>query len=40
VATVSMSGNSFTVTGVSAGMATVQVHDANGTPVQVLVTVK
>jgi hypothetical protein len=40
VATVAQSGNSFTVTGVSAGMAAIKIHDANGTAAQVLVTVK
>lgn len=40
VATVSQSGNTFTVTGVAGGLATVSIHDASGTAVQVAVTVQ
>lgn len=40
VITVTQSGNTFTATGVAAGQATITVHDANGTAVNIIVTVQ
>jgi hypothetical protein len=39
VATVSQTGSTFTVNGVKAGTAVVSIHDANGTPLAITVTV-
>lgn len=40
VITVSQTGTTFTATGVAAGMATISIHDANGTAVNIMVTVQ
>ncbi|TQK01257.1 hypothetical protein [Herbaspirillum sp. SJZ107] len=40
VITVSQTGTTFTATGVAAGLATITVHDANGTAVNIMVTVQ
>jgi hypothetical protein len=40
VITVSQTGNTFTATGVAAGLATITIHDANGTAVNIMVTVQ
>lgn len=40
VITVSQTGNTFTATGVAAGLATITIHDANGTAVNITVTVQ
>lgn len=40
VITVSQTGTTFTATGVAAGLATITIHDANGTAVNIMVTVQ
>lgn len=40
IITVSQTGTTFTATGVAAGLATISIHDANGTAVNIMVTVQ
>jgi hypothetical protein len=40
VITVSQTENTFTATGITAGLATIAIHDANGTAVNIMVTVQ